>query len=1259
MNRAQAKSQRLLQIEQLLWAHPEGLTRAEIARKLGVDRATITKYLDAGHLPAGIYSDEFDGNKLKLDRSADLTKAAFNLHEVLALHLAARLLATRTDKQNPHAASAMRKLAVALRRLDQNISQHLLRAADVMTEDSAFRDPVYLDVLQKLTEAWSAGRKVRVSHQMEDGRIFEYTFAPYFIEPYAIGQTAHVIGWREPPGALRTFKIERLRAVQILHDCYEIPESFDPSALLRNAWGIWFSEAEPVEVVLRFHPRVAGRVQESRWHRDQRVEAQPDGYLTWRAKVAEVQEMLPWIRGWGADVEVVEPVELRSAVANHARTMATLYCVEQPSSGIDPYRLLWAKADRKTAGIHRLVYHMIDVGLTAQLLWEKYLHPQLKQDFADWLHITVEQAGRLVAFLASLHDVGKGGPGFQDHPRMPQPLKNRIMPELRAAGFSFVENRPLRDQRTRHEVISTWCLRPVDGERLLSTLGNLSVDLAGQLAQALGGHHGAWPRPDLFSPGRLAVADTGGAEWTDARAALVKAMIRIFQPPSIATFQPNSSHDNVMLTLFSAIAAAADWIGSQEEYFPLEDQHLPLDIYVRHARAHAQAALDHVNWELPAPIQDFDFERNFNFAPNQLQSEALAVLAGLALPALVIVEAPMGLGKTELAFAMYADWARRSKRAGLYIAMPTTATSNQMHDRTTRFLSRQLGRQTEPLLVHSQALLRQLPEETDQFEEHEGDNAAAQAWFLPRKKSLLAPYGVGTVDQVLMSVLQTKHFFVRLLGLSHKVVIFDEVHAYDTYMSELFERLLTWLRAVGASVIVLSATLPENTRQRLVDAYTGRTKASIPAACYPRLTFAGADSPADCIGLTAPPTKMLQYEWLLREQPDKTGPVPGKEDPVITKLRELLADGGCATVICNTVGRAQALFEAIGKLPDKLCEDDDLVLFHARFPMAWREAIEQKVLRKFGPGKEKGKPNPDRPPKAIVIATQVIEQSLDLDFDCMISDLAPIDLLLQRSGRLQRHSANNPRKHPDCLWITTPPEQGGVPQFDRSDKYVYDEYVLLRTWLTLKEQAQPYLHIPESIPTLIEEVYGEHREDSYTGAIQKVLGDAWSEMTKGRIEAEDIAAERIIHKPDFKRLLTQPNLSLGDEDDPDLAPAFRALTRLGDPGVQVVCLHLVNNGLHLQPSGNDTEIDTSAKPNHSTVLRLLRHSMAIRHPDPAVGTALLNSNAGSPAAELLTNWKRVSALRFCRPIVFCEGVCRLSGTPYVLTLDRTLGLVIS
>ena len=325
MKRAESKAARINQIEKLLWSHHEGLTRSDIARRLGVNRSVITKYLDQDDLPPSVYEDHLDGKRLKIDRAADLTRASFNLHEVMAIHLATRLLATRTDKQNPHAASALRKLGIALQRVDENVSRHLLLSADVMDEDASYRDPVYLKVLETLTAAWASGRKVRVSHQMEDGRIFDYTFSPYFIEPYAVGQTAHVLGLREPPGKVRTFKVERLRSAEILREEYKLPETFDPAELLRHAWGIWYTEAEPQEVVLRFHPRVVRRVQESTWQRGEETELQTDGYLLWRAKVAEPKEMLPWIRGWGADCEVLEPVALRETLMGEAKMMAELY----------------------------------------------------------------------------------------------------------------------------------------------------------------------------------------------------------------------------------------------------------------------------------------------------------------------------------------------------------------------------------------------------------------------------------------------------------------------------------------------------------------------------------------------------------------------------------------------------------------------------------------------------------------------------------------------------------------------------------------------------------------------------------------------------------------------------------------------------------------------------------------------------------------------------------------------------------------------
>ncbi len=323
MNRSARKVDRLMKIQALLLAYPEGLTAAELARRLGVHRSTAYRDLqDLSHLCP---LTEEDG-RFFINRSAYEVKVGLTLHEAMALYLAARMMVARTDRQNPHGAAALRKLGLALRDLAPRIAAHMRTSADLLEEAARRQDPVYLEVLEKLTLAWAEGRKVRVWHWHEGSRqVYEYVFAPYFLEPYPVGRTTHVIGWREPPGALRTFKVERIRRVEFLAERYEIPADFDPRSLLEKAWGIWFAEGEPAEVVLRFHPRVAHRVRETTWHPTETLEEDRDGYLIWRAQVAEPREMLPWIRGWGADVEVLRPEGLREELKAEARALAERY----------------------------------------------------------------------------------------------------------------------------------------------------------------------------------------------------------------------------------------------------------------------------------------------------------------------------------------------------------------------------------------------------------------------------------------------------------------------------------------------------------------------------------------------------------------------------------------------------------------------------------------------------------------------------------------------------------------------------------------------------------------------------------------------------------------------------------------------------------------------------------------------------------------------------------------------------------------------
>ncbi len=322
MNNAMTKANRLLQIESLLLEHQEGLTQSEIARRLGVNRSTIHRYLP--DLERFLVYQE--GERLFIDRGAYLVNVRFSLHEALAVHLASRLLATRMDRHNPHAASAMRKLSLSLERLAPDISRHIGQSADVMDDAEGHCDPVFVGVLEKLCLAWAETRKVIIWHRKDKNQSAkQYTFSPYFIEPYAIGQSVYIFGWREPPGAIRTFKVERIERVEITRERYSIPDDFTPLELLRNAWGIWYTEAEPVEVVLRFSARVAQRVKETRWHASEEVSEESDGSLVWRARIAEPREMLNWVRGWGSDVEVLKPEEVRREMVEESRSVAEIY----------------------------------------------------------------------------------------------------------------------------------------------------------------------------------------------------------------------------------------------------------------------------------------------------------------------------------------------------------------------------------------------------------------------------------------------------------------------------------------------------------------------------------------------------------------------------------------------------------------------------------------------------------------------------------------------------------------------------------------------------------------------------------------------------------------------------------------------------------------------------------------------------------------------------------------------------------------------
>jgi CRISPR-associated endonuclease/helicase Cas3 len=687
----------------------------------------------------------------------------------------------------------------------------------------------------------------------------------------------------------------------------------------------------------------------------------------------------------------------------------------------------------------------------------------------------------------------------------------------------------------------------------------------------------------------------------------------------------------------AGLTSVADWIGSNQEFFKpvgnaaLLDGPFSVDDYFKKSDGRAADALKRLGWlgradtATPATFTElFPFIKE----PRRLQTAVAEIVAGTTEPSLLIVEAPMGEGKTEAGWYAAACWDRRGGQ-GAYVALPTMATSNQMFDRVGVFLEADAGKQNL-MLQHGKAALNERFDElkyaAQVYDDEQRPSAVvAEGWFAANKKhGFLAPFGVGTIDQALLAVLQTKHFFVRLFGLAGKCVILDEVHAYDAYMTTLMERLLRWLAALGCPVVLLSATLPRERRLKLMRAYARREITEPDAVPYPRVTSVAVGGRADVRHVDADPglARTIALGWL-------------DEDSLVAKLRQSLANGGCAVVIRNTVGLAQ---ETYLRLRDPFKDDGIVVeLFHARFPFGRRMEIENAVLQRFGKGG-----GPAERDKHVLVATQVVEQSLDLDFDVMMSDLAPVDLVLQRAGRLHRHvrglrpaGVRQPR-----VWLIKPTQKDDMPEFGPS-KYVYARFVLLRSLLALK--AVEAISLPDDLERFVERVYGAEAlatPDGWQGELDKTERELQEERRNQRRKAKSV----MIYRPDDEDLLRQQNAQL-DEDNPEAAEKIRAATRDTEPTVQVVLVYHLNGRDYLDRSGREP-FSVVDKPGIRRVRRLLDNEVTINH------RKCVDFYAARPVP---TGWRKRGMLRHHHVVrIDASGASLL--TEYPLRFDPDIGV---
>ena len=733
---------------------------------------------------------------------------------------------------------------------------------------------------------------------------------------------------------------------------------------------------------------------------------------------------------------------------------------------------LWAKKNRDKNNIPQwlpLKTHLNDTREVMGFLWEHYLSRGVKDLIMKSMKTNIYDkeslAKNLCMFLGAVHDIGKASPYFQlkESFKRDKELDDIILEKLKSAGFKELDNFFTADNiDVSHQSI---------GQFILLKRGvNIIV------ADIVGAHHG---RPVETSEIHDRIHENHFYQNSDSSSDVHKTWLSLHD--EIFTWALNSCgfssvkeipmlSQNVQVIL-SALLIMADWITSNENYFPLiniEEDKIDED---RIKKGLLKWNNDRTSlWEPLEVNIDTIYEERFRlgsgerFIPRDAQVKISGAIDRAENPGIVIFEAPMGMGKTEAALVAVEQLAKKTGRTGMFFGLPTQATSNGIFSRVNAWLENlrdDISYKRALRLLHGKAVLNEefanLPKSRNihDDEENEKNVVTVNDWFSGRKLSILDDFTVGTVDQFLLLALKQKHLMLRHLGFANKVVVIDEVHAYDAYMSVYLYQAIKWMGAYGVPVVILSATLPIKRRNKLIENYmvgAGYKFRRLPKSQnfdnneeYPLLTL--NDS-----------VKILQYDNFEKtagtDYEVKSLSKGDSED--IARLIKSITNQGIVGVIVNTVKKAQ---EFAKLCVDVFCEEN-VFLMHSLFIATDRYKKEKELLDLIG---KDGK----RPEFKIVIGTQVIEQSLDIDFDVLITDLAPIDLLLQRMGREHRHKREDrpERLKEPKVYVLNSKDY----DFNKASTYVYDPYLLFRTEYFLPDK----INLPNDISHLVQLVYSE------------------------------------------------------------------------------------------------------------------------------------------------------------------------------------------
>ncbi len=318
------RAEKLSFIEIYLLSRPDGTTRTEIAKALGVHRSTVSRCIDDLSFSAPLIED--DKNRLFINKTKYLNNIKLNIHEIFAIYLAVRLLSLTFRLYSPHLYSGIRKIAKAIEKFTPLFARFIKLTADDISLRSSELWKEKIRILEVLTEGWINNKKIGIKYKSKNSiNIHKYTISVYFIEPYTAGKSIYIFAHADEVNEKRTFRLERIIKANLLKDNYTIENEFDYKSFFKDAWGIWNSGNKTEKVVLKFSPNAAKRLAETKWHDSQNIKINKDGSAIYSVNISETLEMVPWIRGWGSDVEVLEPKELRDFMRGEAKKLGEMY----------------------------------------------------------------------------------------------------------------------------------------------------------------------------------------------------------------------------------------------------------------------------------------------------------------------------------------------------------------------------------------------------------------------------------------------------------------------------------------------------------------------------------------------------------------------------------------------------------------------------------------------------------------------------------------------------------------------------------------------------------------------------------------------------------------------------------------------------------------------------------------------------------------------------------------------------------------------